>query len=823
MATLIVPLAVGLASRALISLLTPTQVQEGQRLDDLDVPKSEYGYNLSKPFGRVRYNGANTFWGLPLREEVNESGGGGKGAGNKNKLKEYTYYGTFAVNFGYDPCIITRIWLNGKLFYNPLGIQDGTQAESVDVELDSLEIYGGTATQVASPTIEGVEGVGNVPGFRRRPYIVFNDLELTAEFNSAIPKVDVEVIADYTDTLTNVNADPTVIYATVGNSSNVMQSTWNQLLALFQANDPSTQSFSYPLNAFKTTLGDILRYLGDDVGMVENTDYEIFYDLFANGANFKQNGDTYKQFLEDLQRTYNFLAVSEGGKINFIPQDGYGTPLALVADDLGSREAGDSLPDKYIERRTEETELPTSILFDYKNVNKDHQRGVAQATRHISTHRNEVRYNTDCVLADTEALTAANRNLYQSWAQRQRVEGLKLLPQYIEHVKPGFIVTVPIRGTTVELQIDKVSIGANYLLETSGVITDYSITSEDIDKGTDTDYPTEGDIDTFDSIAVIILDIPLLSDVDAFIESGLYGGGLGFSDDSWAGGTIIEAPTATTSFSNSTTVPAKINYGFLSTDVPFKNPFVVDETTTITVIMANGTLESITQAAFDATLENIMIIQDTGEIIAFRDATLVGPDTYEITYLARGLYGTEKFIGNPTSSGSGVYFLRNKNNFRRFIRGTSDITQTFDYKAVYPGENVLLNPNTFTQTYAGISLRPYAPINPELTLDSSPNDLLLSWTRRTRYGGDWTQSTLVVPVNEEQEEFEIEILDAPATSILRTVTVIGASEYRYLNADIISDFGSVPATLDFNVYQISAVFGRGLSLEARDVPISEVI
>jgi hypothetical protein len=46
-------------------------------------------------------------------------------------------------------------------------------------------------------------------------------------------------------------------------------------------------------------------------------------------------------------------------------------------------------------------------------------------------------------------------------------------------------------------------------------------------------------------------------------------------------------------------------------------------------------------------------------------------------------------------------------------------------------------------------------------------------------------------------------------NVARTVTGIGAPTYTYLSANMTSDFGSTPATLYFNVYQISPNVGRG--------------
>ena len=108
-----------------------------------------------------------------------------------------------------------------------------------------------------------------------------------------------------------------------------------------------------------------------DIGLVESVDYSISYDQYLNGSVFKQNGDTYKQYIEDLQRTYQFLTVSDGGVIQILPIDGYDGGLFLTDDDLGAREYGDSLPDLYTEIRSEENELPTSVIFDYANKERE--------------------------------------------------------------------------------------------------------------------------------------------------------------------------------------------------------------------------------------------------------------------------------------------------------------------------------------------------------------------------------------------------------------------------------------------------------------------
>ena len=84
----------------------------------------------------------------------------------------------------------------------------------------------------------------------------------------------------------------------------------------------------------------------------------------------------------------------------------------------------------------------------------------------------------------------------------------------------------------------------------------------------------------------------------------------------------------------------------------------------------------------------------------------------------------------------------------------------------------------------------------------------LTWARRTRIGGEWKDGTGTVPLAEAAEAYEVDILDAPGGAVKRTLTAANPSVI-YANADILADFGAVPASLSVVVYQLSAVIGRG--------------
>ena len=81
--------------------------------------------------------------------------------------------------------------------------------------------------------------------------------------------------------------------------------------------------------------------------------------------------------------------------------------------------------------------------------------------------------------------------------------------------------------------------------------------------------------------------------------------------------------------------------------------------------------------------------------------------------------------------------------------------------------------------------------------------------RRTRSlaGDSW--AALEVPLDEEMEAYEVDILDG--ATVLRTLSA-SSPIVTYSGAQQIADWGTLlayPNTLDVVIYQISASYGRG--------------
>ncbi|ANL84684.1 hypothetical protein AMC81_CH01903 [Rhizobium phaseoli] len=116
---------------------------------------------------------------------------------------------------------------------------------------------------------------------------------------------------------------------------------------------------------------------------------------------------------------------------------------------------------------------------------------------------------------------------------------------------------------------------------------------------------------------------------------------------------------------------------------------------------------------------------------------------------------------------------------------------------------------TESQTLVGRAEMPFPPLHLNAVIDGS--DIDLSWDWRSRlYAGSILPGSDNSPLGEAALEFEIDIMNG--STVKRTLTATTNSK-TYLDADITTDFGSMPDDLTFRVYQISALVGRGYVAE----------
>ena len=195
-----------LVGGALGSLLLPPEGPKGPRLNELNIQHSTVGAPIPIVYGTAALAG-NVIWSGGLLEAEHEGQSAGKGG--PSGPTTYTYSVDVAVGICKGPIDgVRRIWADADLIYD--ASDDSTLADRFgglddlsdmvrlvaairagSAQLD-FQLYTGTEDQLANPTIESYEGVGQVPGFRGLAYIVFNNFQVE-KFGNRIPNFRMEV------------------------------------------------------------------------------------------------------------------------------------------------------------------------------------------------------------------------------------------------------------------------------------------------------------------------------------------------------------------------------------------------------------------------------------------------------------------------------------------------------------------------------------------------------------------------------------------------------------------------------------------------------
>jgi hypothetical protein len=114
-------------------------------------------------------------------------------------------------------------------------------------------------------------------------------------------------------------------------------------------------------------------------------------------------------------------------------------------------------------------------------------------------------------------------------------------------------------------------------------------------------------------------------------------------------------------------------------------------------------------------------------------------------------------------------------------------------------------------TPEGVGLRPFSVSHVEEPWRTArtPGDLVIRWTRRSRALAADSWNAPEVPLAEETEAYEVEILDG--ATVKRTLSTATTS-VTYAAAQQTADWGALLGlgdTLDVRIFQLSALVGRG--------------
>ena len=167
-------------------------------------------------------------------------------------------------------------------------------------------------------------------------------------------------------------------------------------------------------------------------------------------------------------------------------------------------------------------------------------------------------------------------------------------------------------------------------------------------------------------------------------------------------------------------------------------------------------------------------------------------------------------MGNPTPAGARVVVL--DTSLAVLPIAEADLGIPWNWR-IGPASRPVSDETHVARSFApqGIGLRPFsvAHVEQPWRRPRTPGDLTLRWTRRSRAPAADSWGGLDVPMAEELEAYEVEIME---DAVVKRVLSTSITSALYSAADQIADWGAPLGhgdALTVRIFQLSALVGRG--------------
>lgn len=565
-------------------------------------------------------------------------------------------------------------------------------------------------------------------------------------------------------------------------------------------------------------LGNIIEGVCERVGL-EATDIDMgdLSDVTVPGYAIGRQV-TARSAIETLSDMYLFDGVESDFVIKFRMRGEQDVAATITEDKLAcvDEDEREVLP----ETRTQESELPQTLTITYMDKDSNYVQSTHSAKRTILPQPSMWSYDTQSLslalaISPDTAKQQVEKALYSAWAERVSYD-FKLSWEYLV-LDPTDVIDINLdSGASFRTRITEFDVGVGFSIEGGSVAEE---SAQYI--STATAYAGDGvatqTIRAETIIETVLLDSPLLRDIDepasrAYNPIYVFMGS--YQEDAFATGSLYKS-TDGTAYEYQKSLTSGMAWGATAEalgDPPFDNPCATDTENTLTIYMQDGgdKLESVTKLAMLNGANGAAIIKSNGEVevIQFQNVTENSNGSFTLDTLLRGRRGTDTMSYDHTAGELFVLLIPADSEMEALT--LAELNAVRYYRGVGTGQYI---EEAAKQTLISNhrALMPYAPVHVRAVANSS--DIDISWVRRTRVGGGLKDGTGTVPLSEDTEAYEIDIYDGAGGDVIRTVTGIVEEAYTYLEADIVTDFGSMPSELTLCVYQISAQVGRGFTYE----------
>ncbi|MBX9924849.1 MAG: glycoside hydrolase/phage tail family protein, partial [Hyphomicrobiaceae bacterium] len=502
-----------------------------------------------------------------------------------------------------------------------------------------------------------------------------------------------------------------------------------------------------------------------------------------------------REAIQPFELAFFIDTIESDGLVRFRQRGADPAAIALVDTDLVETKPADAL---LTVTRAQETDLPAAAKLRFISATGDYRQAVVESRRLAGASGRLSQADISIVLDEDRASGIADAWLFEAWAARERAAFT--LPPSLLSVEPGDTVAIEQGGATRLWRVREIGDHGARTIEA------LSFDLELYGSSVHAERPLQPPAQAFAGLpAVFFLDLPLLTGSEP-----PYAGYAAATETPWSGGVAIHVSPETTGFRLAAVASVQATIGTLTAPLAAGPAWRIDRANALTVVLASGELQSVSRPQLLAGQNALAVRTPLGawEVVQFETAELIAPLTYRLTGLLRGQAGTETDMALSIPAGSPAVVLDGAITRLDLSPSEARLPLNWRYGPAARGigdASYITAPHQFK----ALGLRPLSPVQ-VCGSRNEAGDLLVTWIRQTRSGGD-SWDGVEVPMSEDSEAYEVDILDGSA--IKRTITATSPS-MTYFAAQQAVDFGSARPSVTIRVAQVSTVFGRGAAVIA---------
>lgn len=492
--------------------------------------------------------------------------------------------------------------------------------------------------------------------------------------------------------------------------------------------------------------------------------------------------------LQPLMLRYGFDAVERDGILSFIMRDGKETSV-IDCDLLALSEDVEGVIEQ---NRSSEADLAGRVRLRFVQADADFDVLAEEAV--LPDQETHAVSASEIPLALTRG---EGRQVVERWLSEARIgrDTIRFtLPMSRLEVGAGDVMCIIGQSCEGLYRVDRVEQGMSQLIEAVRIEPE---TYRPVDMAEDAIRLRKFQAPV--PVFPLFMDLPLIQGTEV-----PHAPHLAVTSKPWPGSVALYSSGSDDNYALNQIIAARSTIGISENAMFEARSGLIDHGAGLRVKLTSGVLESIDDAAL-LNGGNLAAIGDGSsgnwELFQFRDAVLVGEDTYVLSHRLRGQLGSD--ATQPDAWPTGSYFVLLNGVPNQIDLAVANRGAARHYR-IGPAQRGLNDPSYTHQVAAfdGIGLRPYSPSHVTGNRNAA-GDLDVTWVRRTRIDGDnW--AAIDVPLGEESENYLIRVIKDGA-QVREAFSAVPS--WAYSAAEQATDGITAPYVI--SVAQISTSFGAG--------------